>query len=488
MNREARSGLPPWQTAELPVPPRPRGIRGWVAAVGPGVILLGAAIGSGEFLLGPAVVVRHGFSLFWIAAGGVLLQTLFNTELMRYTLATGEPVFTGFMRTRPHATFWGWVYSLLFLLQFGWPAWAGTAAGAAFFMGTKRLAGPADAGTVYLLGVVLYLVCVAILMVGRRIERTLELLNWVLVAMVLGGLVVLALLFAPANTWLAAAVGYLGFDLGAGRFELIPSGGDWFLLGAFAGFSGAGGVANITLANWARDKGYGMGQVAGFIPAAIGGKKVNLAHTGYRFEPTAEAMTRWKGWWRLVRADQYGVFFIGAILGMLLPALLYVTFLEPGRDIRGLGVAAELAHAIARVKGPLFGGAIAVTAVWILFKTQLDLLEATVRSITDILWTGSSRIRSLRGGDVRLVYYGVLLVAVAWGIFALALAQPIFLLQLAANIGGVIFVLGSLHLLYINTKLLPPELRPPMWRRVALVAMALFYGVFATMWILSVSR
>jgi hypothetical protein len=86
------------------------------------------------------------------------------------------------------------------------------------------------------------------------------------------------------------------------------------------------------------------------------------------------------------------------------------------------------------------------------------------------------------------VYYGVLFVAVAWGMIALRLAQPMFLLQLAANIGGVIFVLGSLHLLYINTRLLPPELRPPLWRRAALVAMAVFYGVFSTMWILSVSR
>ena len=485
MQPESRSGLPPWQVAELPVAPDPRGIRGWMAAVGPGVILLGAAIGSGEFLLGPAVVLKHGVSLLWIAGVAVILQTLFNTELMRYTLATGEPVFTGFMRTRPHSTFWGWIYSLLFLLQFGWPAWAGTAAGAAFFMGSKRLAEPDDAAIVYGIGVGLYLICVAILLVGRRIERTLEVLNWVLVAVVLAGLLILALLFVPGQTWLEAAIGWTGFDLREGRFNFIPSGADWFLLGAFAGFTGAGGAANLTLSNWARDKGYGMGKVAGFIPAAIGGKKVNLAHSGYRFDPTPEAMTRWRGWWRLVRADQYGVFFVGAVLGMLLPALLYVTFVEPGKDIRGLGVAAELANAIAAAKGPLFGGAVAVTAVWILFKTQLDLLEATARSITDILWTGSARIRAFRGGDVRVIYYGVLFVAVAWGLIALRLAPPVILLQLAANIGGVILVLGSLHLLYINTKLLPPTLRPPMWRRVALVAMAVFYGIFATMWLIS---
>ena len=66
---------------------------------------------------------------------------------------------------------------------------------------------------------------------------------------------------------------------------------------------------------WARDKGYGMGGLAGYIPAAIGGHKVNLAHSGFVFAPSGEAMRRWRGWWRIVRADQWGVFFTGAILG-----------------------------------------------------------------------------------------------------------------------------------------------------------------------------
>jgi hypothetical protein len=101
-----------------------------------------------------------------------------------------------------------------------------------------------------------------------------------------------------------------------------------------------------------------------------------------------------------------------------------------------------------------------------------------VRSITDILWTGSPGVRAWRGGDVRKVYYTVLAIAVAWGIVAMRLAQPIVLLKLGANTAGVVLVVSSLHLLYINTRLLPPHVRPPMWRRVALVVTAIFYGVF----------
>lgn len=484
VSREARSGLDPWRIDELPSAPQPRGF-GWISAVGPGVIVLGASIGSGEFLLGPAVFVKYGLSLLWIVGVASVLQTLLNVEVMRYTMATGEPIFTGFMRTRPRSTFWAWVYSILFFLQMGWPGWAGAAAGAAFFLFAKRLPTAADANLVYLIGIGLFLICGLILLVGRRIERTLEVLNWIMVVVIIGGFGLLTFLFVPASTWGAALTGFAGFDARSGAFQLFPRGPDFFLLGAFAGFVGGGGVLNLTLSNWARDKGYGMGSSVGYIPAAVGGKQVALAHSGSTFKPTPPAMERWRGWWRIVRVDQWGVYFVGAVLGMTLPALLYVTFLPSGSEIRGLGIAAALAQAVATQKGAIFGGMIALLGVWILFKTQLDILEGMTRAVTDILWTGSRRIRAWRGGDVRIVYYGVLVAVSLWGIIALRLTQPIVLLALSANMAGIVFVISGIHVLYVNTRLLPVELRPPMWRRVALVALSLFYALFVGLWLWS---
>ena len=471
---EARSGLEPWTVAELPAPPRPRG-REWIAAVGPGVIVLGVSIGSGEFLLGPAAFVKHGLTLLWVATVATLLQTVFNLELMRYTMATGEPACTGFMRTRPRAGFWAWTYAGLFVLQVGWPGWAGAASGAFFFLGTGRVAGPEDAGIVYWIGVATFLGCVAILLVGKKIERTLEVLNWILVTTILTCFLVMAVLFVAPSTWLAALTGFVGFDPASRSFEFIPPGVDFFLLGAFAAFSGAGGVINLMLSNWARDKGYGMGATTGYIPAIVGAKKVNLAHNGSVFVRSEEGLARWRGWWRLVRVDQWGIFFTGALLGMGLPALLYVTFLEHGQDIRGLGIAAALANAM-EARLPLMGVVIALLGAWILFKTQLDVLDGLTRATTDMLWTSSRRLRAWRGGDVRVIYYGILALVVVWGAIALRLAQPILLLQLAANIGGVVFVLAGVHLLYVNTRLLPVELRPGIWPRIGMVGLVLFYG------------
>jgi hypothetical protein len=370
----------------------------------------------------------------------------------------------------------------LYFLHVGWPAWAANAAGAFFFLFFRRLPAQEDANTVYWIGVTAFLGCVLVLLFGRRIERTLEILNWVLVLSILGGMAFLCLLFAAPSSWLGALAGFFAFDLRAGRFQFIPEGADWFLIGAFAAYSGAGGVSNLMLSNWARDKGFGMGQVVGYIPAAVGGHKVKLAHTGSVFPLTPENRASWRAWWRVVQVDQWAVFFAGALLGMALPAILYTAFIPAGRDIRDLAIAAELAHAILARSGPWLAGLVALMSAWVLFKTQLDNVEGFARALTDILWTGSRRFRAW-GGDVRVVYYSLLGILVVWGTLALRLARPIILLQLAANIAGAVMVVSALHILYVNTRLLPAELRPPMWRRAALVAMALFYGFFVCLWL-----
>src|SRR5215475_6949070 len=197
---EARSGLDPWRIGELPPAPQPKGLC-WFSAIGPGIIVLGVSIGSGEFLLCPAAFVKYGLSLLWVVGVAALLQTLLNVELMRYTMATGEPIMTGFMRTRPHSTFWAWFYAAFYFLQMGWPGWAGAAAGAVFFLFTKRLPGTNEAGMVYGIGVGLFLICAMVLLIGRRIERTLEYLNWILLTLILGGFGILAVLFVPGSVW-----------------------------------------------------------------------------------------------------------------------------------------------------------------------------------------------------------------------------------------------------------------------------------------------
>ncbi|MFP6765330.1 MAG: Nramp family divalent metal transporter, partial [Planctomycetaceae bacterium] len=97
--------LPTWEVDELP-DPKPLGLRNLAGFIGPGIVMCGIQIGGGEWLFGPAITAKYGGGLMWIATVAILCQCFYNIECGRYALYTGEPVFTGFMRTKPGPAFW----------------------------------------------------------------------------------------------------------------------------------------------------------------------------------------------------------------------------------------------------------------------------------------------------------------------------------------------------------------------------------------------
>ena len=59
------------------------------------------------------VTAKYGGALLWLATLSILGQGLYNIEISRYTLYTGEPIFTGKFRTSPGPKFWLVVYLFL---------------------------------------------------------------------------------------------------------------------------------------------------------------------------------------------------------------------------------------------------------------------------------------------------------------------------------------------------------------------------------------
>ena len=177
---------------------------------------------------------------------------------------------------------------------------------------------------------------------------------------------------------------------------------------------------------------------------------------------------------------------------MMLPAFMTVQFIPPGTQISGFAVAARQAEGIANALGGLattagtvFWFLTLLNGFWILFSTQLGVVDTYTRVITDILWTGSRRIREWRGGDVRAVYYSVLAAFVIWGCIAINLAQPFVLIQIGAFIAAFNFVVITLHTLYVNRKFLPRELQPSVWRQLLMLAMVVFFAEFTVVGILN---
>jgi hypothetical protein len=88
--------IPPLEPADLPE----KKLGFWQLA-GPGAILVGLSIGAGEIMLWPYLIDRFGPSITWAALIGVFLQFWVNLEISRYTIATGETVYTGLARLHP---------------------------------------------------------------------------------------------------------------------------------------------------------------------------------------------------------------------------------------------------------------------------------------------------------------------------------------------------------------------------------------------------
>lgn len=464
--------LPDWGRAVLPAP-APFTFRNILKSVGPGVIGLGLAIGSGEWLLGPAIIVKYGGVLLWITTIAVLLQVLLNLEMARYTLATGEPIVTGFMRTKPGPSFWGFWYVACSFVQFGWPGWAlaSATATAAVFLG--RIPTADDAVFVRGLGYATFAMCFVITLSSKKVERAIERAMWVMVGGIIAYLVVLDIATVDAANWSKVASGFV--NVGS-----VPAGVDWVLLGAFAAYSGLGGMGNAFITNWMRDKGHGMGATVGHIPSALSDKVALPAH-GNIFSVTRESLAAWRVWWKFVHVDQVLIFGVGSLLGMALTALLTLQFVPVGTVTGGWAVANMQAEAIAAVHGRVFWYVTVVCGFWVLFSTQLGVVDGVPRNATDVLWSGSPAVRRWAGGDVRKVYYSALAIFAVWGAVALNLAQPLTLIVISANIGGFVMVFLSLHTIVVNRKFLPPELRPSVWREAALVLTAVFYGTFAVM-------
>ena len=106
------ASMPKWTVGELPDAP----VFEWkklAAFIGPGVVMAAAAIGGGEWLTGPTNTARYGAAIFWLATLSILAQAIYNVEICRYTLYTGEPIFTGKFRIAPGPWFWVVVYLIL---------------------------------------------------------------------------------------------------------------------------------------------------------------------------------------------------------------------------------------------------------------------------------------------------------------------------------------------------------------------------------------
>ena len=547
--------LPTWTVAELPEP-KPLGMRNRAGFIGPGIVMCGIQLAGGEWLLGAEITARYGGSLMWIAAVAIIGQVFYNIECGRYALYTGEPVFTGFLRTKPGPQFWIGVFVLLNVGALI-PGLSTHGAAVLTALILDRVPGEEDRWLVTTLAFILLGAVSLPILVGGKIYNMMQAVMTTKVFAVLGFCLIIGVLFVSPANWANVFSGFFkvgnvpvvqaedrngngvldpgeDFDrdgrldvvepiverdrFGAiTKFEDIDRDGKWdgenvdnlllarlrdgawptllltqiALLGAFAGYAGGGGLSNSTYSNYCRDKGWGMGSLVGAIPSAIGGRKVTLSHIGKVFELTNENLRRWKAWWKYIIADQVFIWAPGCFMGMALPALLSIQFSPHSQlfhDAAGLEWSQSIISADGIRNAPDFSPATAQT-LWmatlivgllVLLPSQMSIVEDVCRRWTDIIWSGSRRVReTMQPHQVGRIYYTILAIYVTWTFvcawYFTKYESPKVMVLVIANLNNIGLGLTAFLVLRNNLVYLPKQLRPGWIHRIGIIGCGVFY-------------
>ncbi len=441
--------------------------------LGPAAIPLGMAIGSGEWLMGPTVAAGYGLGLFWLVWVAMILQTVYNVWWARMTAMTGEPINVLLARVPPK-NFWAMTGMIFTFLRLFWPGWAAAAATGLMAIVLGRIPGAAEAETVRWAGVALFFLCAFLVLIGGKIEGTLEIVEKAMIIFILAALIIILVPMSVTPEALAEA--------GRGMVSIgyIPPGIDILLFAGWFAYIGDACAANHEASGYWRDKGYGTGSLVGFIPAVIGGKKVLLSPVGAIFKLTPENLKTWKVWDRLVSMDQWIIFFTGGMLGMYLPALFVASLVPPGTTLPAWGIAAHVSREFAARVGGAWGYyLVALTGFMVLFSTQLGVVDRLIRVISDVGWSTVDSIRRWAKGDIRKFYYPALFIYLIFGSISLWLAAPLIILLIAANIVHFYGLWLIPALTYIDRKILPKELRAPLWMPITSWILWAFHLLFA---------
>lgn len=428
--------------------------------LGPSFILLGLALGSGELILWPFLAANYGLGLLWGAVLGITLQFFLNTEVMRYSLSWSESVFVGFRRLSPLLPIW-------FIISTAIP-WSlpGFSSATAEILHSLL---PQIPQTV--LAIALLLLTGIMLTFGTSLYKTMVRTQTIIILLSLFMIVFLAIQITGSESWTAAAFGLVGKGTG---WWLFPEGVKLSaFLAAFA-YAGAGGNLNLAQSYYIREKGLGMGAYADKISGILQKSRPTVIR-GSTFPQTKLNTTRWIAWWRFARLE-HGIVFWGLGLGtiILLSVLSFAT-------VHGQEVSSGLSflHAQAEAIGLLLGAPVAmsflIVAAFMLFSTQLGVLESSGRIIAENIsliknW-GKNKADQSKG--FAIIIWVQIIVGVV--VYLAGFSEPRGLITLSAILNAAAMMVSFGLLLVLNTKRLQPQQRPSRLRKLVLSFGAVFF-------------
>ena len=116
----------------------------------------------------------------------------------------------------------------------------------------------------------------------------------------------------------------------------------------------------------------------------------------------------------------------------------------------------------------------------VLFTSLISTIDGVIRRWVDVFWTASARLRKMPVGNIRYVYFGVLVTYVILGTTGLWFNKPDTLLKIGTILYNFALGASSLHTLFVNSLLLPVPLRPNKLIRCGLVFSCVFFWTLGT--------
>ncbi len=444
-------------TRELPEPLSLRRM------VGPGIVAVGIGMAAGEIILWPYLTAIGGLGLLWLAFTTLAVQFVINMEIERYTLATGQTVVAGFSRWWKG---WGIIICLAGAFQYVWPGWATSGSTVLTY-----LVGGGDPVWITVAGLV---VLGALLSVSKVVYTTVERVEVVKVALTLFFLAVVVVFVISLSSWGEGAKATVT------EFGRIPEGITFTLLLSAIGAAGAGGVHNLVLSNWIRDKRYGMGAHVPRLISPITGQEEAAGTDRYAFPLDETSLSRWRVWWKRANIEHLASFVAVCFVTITVMSLLAYETIFGRDDLKS-------DPSFLRIQGDIFadevGGwlrllflAVATVSLW---AAAMGLLDIIGRVVADFL-RRNYLTDSARWSEPR-VYLVVVWTEIVLGstILLAGFSQPIGLLIVSTCAASVVTLLYSILLIRLNIRDLPAPVRMRGWRLGGMILAIGFYGFFA---------
>jgi hypothetical protein len=235
----------------------------------------------------------------------------------------------------------------------------------------------------------------------------------------------------------------------------------------------------LAQSNYIKEKGYGMGEHAGRITSMLTGKAENISLEGADFEMNEKNLSTFNKWWKNINIEHFGIFWVTGVVTILMFALLsYVTLLHQGGTKSDISFIISEAHVISSIVSPFLGTFFLIIAGVMLFATQLTVLDATSRILSENIVLA---LKDSEGRSISKIYYTVLWIQIVTGIAILSIgfAEPLQLVIIAAVLNAFAMFVHSGLTLWLNKTALHKNIQPNMLRAGVMPLAFLFYGGFS---------